>query len=78
MPKHKPHIQGLHGQNYGGRDLVVNEARPMGPALPVAVASAVATAAASAAGRGDRRVAATAVAAAGTKRKHLALNQRFG
>nr|WP_174863549.1 RNA-binding protein [Comamonas jiangduensis] len=24
-------IQGLHGQNYGGRDLVVNEARPMEP-----------------------------------------------
>ena len=22
-------IQGLHGQNHGGRDLVVNEARPM-------------------------------------------------
>ena len=22
-------IQGVHGQNYGGRDLVVNEARPM-------------------------------------------------
>jgi RNA recognition motif-containing protein len=27
-------IQGLHGQNHGGRDLVVNEARPMAPALP--------------------------------------------
>ena len=24
-------IQGLHGQNRGGRDLVVNEARPMEP-----------------------------------------------
>lgn len=27
-------IQGLHGQNYGGRDLVVNEARPMEPRPP--------------------------------------------
>lgn len=24
-------IQGVHGQNFGGRDLVVNEARPMEP-----------------------------------------------
>ena len=29
-------IQGLHGQNRGGRDLVVNEARPMG-ALSIAL-----------------------------------------
>ncbi|KAI1693649.1 RNA recognition motif domain-containing protein [Ditylenchus destructor] len=27
-------IQGLHGQNRGGRDLVVNEARPMEPRAP--------------------------------------------
>ena len=27
-------IQGLHGQNQGGRDLVVNEARPMAPRPP--------------------------------------------
>lgn len=27
-------IQGLHGQSYGGRDLVVNEARPMEPRPP--------------------------------------------
>ena len=27
-------IQGLHGQNRGGRDLVVNEARPMVPRPP--------------------------------------------
>ena len=27
-------IQGLHGQNIGGRDLVVNEARPMEPRPP--------------------------------------------
>ena len=27
-------IQGLHGQNHGGRDLVVNEARPMEPRPP--------------------------------------------
>jgi cold-inducible RNA-binding protein len=27
-------IQGLHGQNQGGRDLVVNEARPMEPRPP--------------------------------------------
>ena len=27
-------IQGMHGQNYGGRDLVVNEARPMEPRPP--------------------------------------------
>ncbi len=27
-------IQGLHGQNAGGRDLVVNEARPMEPRPP--------------------------------------------
>ena len=27
-------IQGAHGQNYGGRDLVVNEARPMEPRPP--------------------------------------------
>ena len=27
-------IQGLPGQNYGGRDLVVNEARPMEPRPP--------------------------------------------
>ena len=27
-------IQGVHGQNYGGRDLVVNEARPMEPRPP--------------------------------------------
>ena len=27
-------IQGLHGQNRGGRDLVVNEARPMEPRPP--------------------------------------------
>ena len=27
-------IQGVHGQNFGGRDLVVNEARPMGPRAP--------------------------------------------
>ena len=27
-------IQGVHGQNFGGRDLVVNEARPMEPRAP--------------------------------------------
>ena len=27
-------IQGMHGQNYGGRDLVVNEARTMEPRPP--------------------------------------------
>ena len=27
-------IQGAHGQNFGGRDLVVNEARPMEPRPP--------------------------------------------
>ena len=27
-------IRGVHGQNYGGRDLVVNEARPMEPRPP--------------------------------------------
>ena len=27
-------IQGMHGQNQGGRDLVVNEARPMAPRPP--------------------------------------------
>ena len=27
-------IQGMHGQNHGGRDLVVNEARPMEPRPP--------------------------------------------
>ena len=27
-------IQGMHGQNYGGRDLVVNEARPLEPRPP--------------------------------------------
>ena len=27
-------IQGVHGQNLGGRDLVVNEARPMEPRPP--------------------------------------------
>ena len=27
-------IQGVHGQNLGGRDLVVNEARPMEPRAP--------------------------------------------
>ena len=27
-------IEGLHGQNQGGRDLVVNEARPMEPRPP--------------------------------------------
>ena len=27
-------IQGAHGQNHGGRDLVVNEARPMEPRPP--------------------------------------------
>lgn len=27
-------IQGVHGQNFGGRDLVVNEARPMEPRPP--------------------------------------------
>ena len=27
-------IQGLHGKNHGGRDLVVNEARPMEPRPP--------------------------------------------
>ena len=27
-------IQGMHGQNFGGRDLVVNEARPMEPRPP--------------------------------------------
>ena len=27
-------IHGAHGQNYGGRDLVVNEARPMEPRPP--------------------------------------------
>ncbi|MDR3003170.1 MAG: RNA-binding protein [Acidovorax sp.] len=27
-------IQGMHGQNQGGRDLVVNEARPMTPRPP--------------------------------------------
>jgi hypothetical protein len=37
-------IQGMHGQNFGGRDLVVNEARPMEPrVLRAAVASAAAT-----------------------------------
>jgi RNA recognition motif-containing protein len=36
-------IQGLHGQNHGGRDLVVNEARPMAPRPPAAAASAAAT-----------------------------------
>ena len=27
-------ISGVHGQNFGGRDLVVNEARPMEPRPP--------------------------------------------
>ena len=27
-------IEGMHGQNIGGRDLVVNEARPMEPRPP--------------------------------------------
>ncbi|BFO58089.1 MULTISPECIES: RNA recognition motif domain-containing protein [Comamonadaceae] len=27
-------IEGAHGQNFGGRDLVVNEARPMEPRPP--------------------------------------------
>ena len=27
-------IQGVHGQSFGGRDLVVNEARPMEPRAP--------------------------------------------
>ena len=27
-------IAGVHGQNFGGRDLVVNEARPMEPRAP--------------------------------------------
>ena len=27
-------IQGVHGQNFGGRGLVVNEARPMEPRAP--------------------------------------------
>ena len=27
-------IQGVHGQNFGGRDLVVNESRPMEPRAP--------------------------------------------
>ena len=27
-------IQGVHGTNFGGRDLVVNEARPMEPRAP--------------------------------------------
>ena len=27
-------IQGVHGQNFGGRDLVVNEARPLEPRAP--------------------------------------------
>ena len=27
-------IQAVHGQNFGGRDLVVNEARPMEPRAP--------------------------------------------
>src|SRR6218665_1350777 len=27
-------IQGVHGQNFGGRDLGVNEARPMEPRAP--------------------------------------------
>src|SRR6218665_4087618 len=27
-------IQGVHGQNFGGRDLVVNAARPMEPRAP--------------------------------------------
>ena len=27
-------IQGVHGQSFGGRDLVVNEARPMEPRPP--------------------------------------------
>jgi RNA recognition motif-containing protein len=27
-------ISGVHGQNFGGRDLVVNEARPMEPRAP--------------------------------------------
>ena len=27
-------IAGVHGQNFGGRDLVVNEARPMEPRPP--------------------------------------------
>ena len=27
-------IKGVHGQNFGGRDLVVNEARPMEPRAP--------------------------------------------
>ncbi len=40
-------IQGVHGQNFGGRDLVVNEARPMEP-RPVAAAAVVTVAAATA------------------------------
>ena len=28
-------IAGVHGQNFGGRDLVVNEARPMEPLCPI-------------------------------------------
>ena len=58
-------IQGLHGQNRGGRDLVVNEARPMEPALPVAAASAAASVvAAVAASAVATATAATAVAVA--------------
>jgi cold-inducible RNA-binding protein len=33
-------IKGMNGQNMGGRDLVVNEARPMEPRPPVAVVAA--------------------------------------
>ncbi len=37
-------IQGVHGQNFGGRDLVVNEARPMEPRPPAAAVASVAAA----------------------------------
>ncbi len=39
-------IEGTHGQNMGGRDLVVNIARPMEPRPPAAAALAAATTAA--------------------------------
>lgn len=74
-------IQGLHGQNRGGRDLVVNEARPMEPrppapaALAVASVVAVKAAAASAVAVVTAAASAAAVAMAAAMAVAIATNQ---
>ena len=70
-------IQGLHGQNYGGRDLVVNEARPMEPRPPRSGGFGGGNGGGFGGGRGNGG-GGYGGGRGGYSAKPLALNQRFG